>query len=245
MADTTTTNYSLTKPEPGASSNTWGTKINTDLDTIDTTIKSVSDVANAAAAKASNLSDLASAATARTNLGITNHELVTVNTAGNITTGGTIDATKLSGNLPALNGASLTNIDPFPSGTKMVFFQSAAPTGWTQITTHTDAGLRVVSGAGGGSGGSVSFSTLAHTHTASGGSTSLSIAQMPAHTHTFTAQQNIGGYTDNGGAPDQRSTASSSTTSSTGSGSGHTHTVSVSSKSISPKYINVIVCNKT
>jgi microcystin-dependent protein len=40
------------------------------------------------------------------------------------------------------------------------------------------------------------------------------------HNHTFSAQQNIGGFTDNGGAPDQRSTQQNASTGSSGTGIG-------------------------
>lgn len=50
-----------------------------------------------------------------------------------------------------------------PSGTKEVFYQAAAPTGWTRDTSANDRFLRVVSaGSPGTTGGS--FGSLAHTH---------------------------------------------------------------------------------
>lgn len=48
----------------------------------------------------------------------------------------------------------------FPSGTRVVFQQTAAPVGWTKDTTHNDKVLRVVSGSV-SSAGSVPFSTFA------------------------------------------------------------------------------------
>lgn len=49
MADGTTTNYSFTLPEVGASEDTWGTKLNQNWSDLDTDLKAIEDKADAAA----------------------------------------------------------------------------------------------------------------------------------------------------------------------------------------------------
>lgn len=70
----------------------------------------------------------------------------------------------------------------FPSGTVTDFFQAAAPLNWTQITTHSNKGMRVVSGTGGGSGGSTGFTSVFGAGKTTAGHT-LTLAEMPTHAH--------------------------------------------------------------
>ncbi len=54
-----------------------------------------------------------------------------------------------------------TGVDAaFPAGTALIFFQAAAPTGWTKSSANNDKAIRIVSGTGGGTGGSTAFSTI-------------------------------------------------------------------------------------
>ena len=132
----------------------------------------------------------------------------------------------------------------FPSGTKMLFNQTAAPTGWTKDTAQNDKALRVVSGTvGSGGTNALSSATLTATGTIStsiSGSVaghSLTTSQIPSHTHSFSSSVSIpaggSGLTDtnNTGVTNITSYNSSTynfsgTTGSAGSGSAHSHSAS-------------------
>ena len=97
---------------------------------------------------------------------------------------------------------ALADTVPAPQGTKMLFKQSSAPTGWVKDTTDDNAAIRVVSGSvssGGSNGFSNSFNTaftISGTTGGSGtlstsasttGSTTLTVDQIPAHRHFVVA----------------------------------------------------------
>jgi hypothetical protein len=141
-----------------------------------------------------------------------------------------------------------------PSGSVMLFYQSAAPTGWTQVTSLNDYALRIVSGTGGTTGGSTAFSTVFANQTPtinvsglSAGATTLSTSQIPSHAHTIF-------YWNGAGATNGPSTSYSNggygniDTQSTGGGGSHTHSISGSASSsavtLNVQYANHILASK-
>lgn len=109
------------------------------------------------------------------------------------------DYAKIVRALQALDGAleTLQGTLPAPSGTRLVFDQDAAPTGWTRDTAAAlnDRVLRIVTGAR-AHGGSWTISGLTvQGHT-------LTIAEMPGHNHNYNdafAGAGIGGNVTGGG----------------------------------------------
>lgn len=142
------------------------------------------------------------------------------------------------------SGANLTGVDPFPSGTKQVFYQASAPTGWTQDTAAAlgNAALRVVVGTGGGTGGSDTFQTTfgssrtteSKSLTVSGsvagtvGGHTLSTPEIASHSHPVPASGapgNSGLNVTNRGsfAGNNPTTEGNFNTGNAGGGGSHTH----------------------
>lgn len=170
-----------------------------------------------------------------------------------------------TGNVLVSNGTDWIsgNAEAFPSGTRLVFQQTTAPTGWTKDTTHNNKAFRVVSGAA-SSGGSVAFTTAFASKSVAGsianktaggtvGSTTLALSQIPSHTHggvpTTSGSGSYALYSGQkfGGA---QATTNTSAAGSSGShnhsfsGTAHNHTFTGTAINLAVQYVDLIIAAK-
>ncbi len=144
-----------------------------------------------------------------------------------------------------------------PAGTTCLFFRSAAPTFWTQVTTQNDKALRMVTSGGGSAGGNISFTSAFATRAVSAnvpvsitGLTvqpwTLSINEIAVHAHPANIGGNIGA--SSGGVT---CVAPGGATGNNGGGGAHTHPAVFtaangpwsSSIDMRVQYIDVIICS--
>jgi hypothetical protein len=154
-------------------------------------------------------------------------------------------------------------VDAFPSGTKMLFQQTSAPTGWTKDTTHDNKALRVVTGTA-SSGGSTAFTSVfaartitadnlpVHTHAAG----TLAAASAGDHTHQLSALADGTTTRGSGGTTrleDLRDGAVGNDTATTTTNGAHTHTITgntgnnttaASAMDFAVQYVDVVICTK-
>lgn len=142
-----------------------------------------------------------------------------------------------------LGAAAATLIPP---GTVMSFFQAAAPVGWTQITTHHNKTMRIVSGTGGGSGGSVAFTTAFAVQpvTGSNSATTLTEAQIPPHQHSYYIGSGTGSVMPDYNPADGNNSSATAYTNSTGGGGSHNHTFTGTAINLAVQYIDMILASK-
>jgi hypothetical protein len=111
MADATTTNYSWTKPEVGASEDTWGTKLNANWDALDTLLGGTNSTEFA-------ILDGATVSTAEINyLDITTlgtsqaSKVVTADANGDVTLAAELKATSYNESYVSLTAAATVDVD--------------------------------------------------------------------------------------------------------------------------------------
>ena len=149
----------------------------------------------------------------------------------------------------------------FPSGTKMLFQQTAAPSGWTKDTTTNNRALRVVSGTV-GTGGTHDFTTAFASSVAITGtvaSHTLTLSQIPAHTHGVSDPGHAHAYTaasstgQAGGTGKNIAQAVAAVTQAVGTGvsiqnsgggTGHSHGFTGTALDLEVAYVDVIIATK-
>lgn len=159
-----------------------------------------------------------------------------------------------------VNGASGGG---FASGTRMIFAQTSAPTGWTKDTVnYNNHSLRVVTGTA-ATGGTVDFTTAFASQTPSGsvsintsglsaGATTLAESQIPSHRHNSGQRANNFGGSDFFVLGNGAGGGAGVNTTFTGGGGSHSHSISGSATgsfsgnaiNLAVKYLDVITATK-
>ena len=283
MASTYTSRIRLEKQGDGENANTWGLKLNQNvIDLVDEAVagfetisidglSSVTLTANDGTADQSRNMGLRFTGTLAADCTVVAPNAEKVYFVGNDTIGGHSVVMKSGSTsqivypgspaLVALDGTNSIKLDTFVPGTSMLFYQSAAPIGWTKQSIN-DKALRVVSGSGGSTGGTTAFSTVFTERTPAGAmsgttdSHTLTEAQIPSHTHTITTDQVLG-TTDNqrvgkivDGGNGTNANQPTWTAASTGGDAGHTHDLSANAvftgtaMDFDVQYADIIICTK-
>lgn len=118
--------------------------------------------------------------------------------------------------------------DPVPAGSATIWYNTAAPSGWTAVALNDYAIKVVTAGLGGVTSGSVGYATL-FARTATDAHT-LTVSEIPSHTHTKAVP---GGSGISAGATTAYAGSSTQTitTDATGGGNDHTHDIDMRVKS--------------
>jgi hypothetical protein len=138
--------------------------------------------------------------------------------------------------LKYLSGNFAVSAKPIDSGTKVVFNQTAAPTGWVKDTTHDDKALRVVSGTA-SNGGTQAFTSVFGSGKTTASHT-LSTPQLPAHNHPYVQTVNTNSELRVGPLVVSEQVYNVGT-SYVGGSQGHTHNLT-----LDISYVDVIVATK-
>ena len=138
--------------------------------------------------------------------------------------------------LKYLSGNFAVSAKPIDSGTKVVFNQTAAPTGWVKDTTHDDKALRVVSGTA-SNGGTQAFTSVFGSGKTTASHT-LSTPQLPVHNHPYVQTVNTNSELRVGTLVVSEQVYNVGTSYVGGSG-GHSHNLT-----LDISYVDVIVATK-
>ncbi len=236
MASTYTGNSGIEKPGTGEQSGTWGTTTNTNFDIIDRVLGGVGSISLSGTTHTLTTTDgtlsdgmykvlvFGGSPSGTNTVTISPNDQQKLYYAKN-DSGQSVVITQGSGNSVTINngetrivyadgagsGAAVVDLTAtlaagVPSGTKQLFVQTSAPTGWTKDTSNNnDSAVRIVTGSV-GTGGSTAFTSAFATPAVSGtvnvngapdagnlavsisgsiSSTTLSTSQIPSHNHGF------------------------------------------------------------